>query len=39
MYIVYKLTNEVLRQGSYGKVCKCRYLYTNKEYAVKIIDK
>jgi MAP kinase interacting serine/threonine kinase len=36
---VYTLTNEVLGQGSYGKVCTCRNLYTNKEYAVKIIDK
>jgi hypothetical protein len=36
---VYTLTNEVLGEGSYGKVCTCRNIYTDKEYAVKIIDK
>ncbi len=36
---VYTLTNEVLGEGSYGKVCTCRNIYTGKEYAVKIIDK
>jgi len=36
---VYSLTGEVLGQGAYGKVWTCRNIYTNQEYAVKIIDK
>jgi MAP kinase interacting serine/threonine kinase len=36
---VYSLTGEVLGQGAYGKVWTCRNIYTNQEFAVKIIDK
>ena len=35
----YTLTGEVLGQGAYGKVWTCRNIYTNEEFAVKIIDK
>jgi MAP kinase interacting serine/threonine kinase len=36
---VYSLTGEVLGQGAYGKVWTCKNIYTNEEFAVKIIDK
>ena len=38
-YDLYKLTGEVLGEGSYGKVCTCVNIYTGIEYAVKIIEK
>ena len=36
---LYTLTGEVLGEGSYGKVCTCINIYTQLEYAVKIIEK
>jgi len=36
---LYKLTNEVLGQGSYGRVEGCTNVFSGKEYAVKIINK
>ncbi|XP_056331138.1 MAP kinase-interacting serine/threonine-protein kinase 2a [Danio aesculapii] len=36
---VYKLQNEVLGEGAYAVVQTCINLITNKEYAVKIIEK
>ena len=36
---LYKLTGEVLGEGSYGKVCTCVNIYTQIEYAVKMIEK
>lgn len=36
---VYKLQNEVLGEGAYAVVQSCINLITNKEYAVKIIEK
>ena len=36
---LYALTGEVLGEGSYGKVCTCVNIYTQLEYAVKIIEK
>ena len=36
---LYQLTGEVLGEGSYGKVCTCVNIYTQLEYAVKIIEK
>lgn len=36
---VYSLTGESLGRGAYGQVFACRNIYTNQEYAVKIIDK
>lgn len=36
---LYKLTGEVLGEGAYASVQTCRSLYTDLEYAVKIIDK
>lgn len=36
---LYKLTGEVLGEGAYASVQSCTSLYTDLEYAVKIIDK
>ncbi|KAG7514468.1 MAP kinase-interacting serine serine/threonine-protein kinase 2 [Solea senegalensis] len=36
---VYQLQEEVLGEGAYARVLTCVNLITNKEYAVKIIDK
>ena len=36
---LYRLTGEVLGEGSYGRVCTCINIYTQLEYAVKIIEK
>ncbi|XP_043289176.1 MAP kinase-interacting serine/threonine-protein kinase 1 isoform X2 [Venturia canescens] len=36
---LYKLTGEVLGEGAYASVQTCVSLYTDLEYAVKIIDK
>ena len=36
---LYKLKNEVLGQGSYGRVETCTNVFSGKEYAVKIINK
>ncbi|XP_059419802.1 MAP kinase-interacting serine/threonine-protein kinase 2-like isoform X2 [Carassius carassius] len=36
---VYKLRNEILGEGAYAVVHTCINLITNKEYAVKIIEK
>ncbi len=36
---LYVFTGEVLGEGSYGKVVTCKNVYTNLEYAVKIIEK
>jgi len=36
---LYRLNNDVLGQGSYGIVETCVNIYTNMEYAVKIINK
>jgi len=36
---LYKLKNEVLGQGSYGRVETCTNVYSGKDYAVKIINK
>lgn len=36
---LYRLTGEVLGEGAYASVQTCRSLYTDLEYAVKIIDK
>merc|ERR1719370_2401448 len=36
---LYRLTGEVLRQGAYAIVQTCVNIYTDVEYAVKIIDK
>ncbi|XP_077082083.1 MAP kinase-interacting serine/threonine-protein kinase 2a [Siphateles boraxobius] len=36
---VYKLQNEILGEGAYAVVQACINLITNKEYAVKIIEK
>uniref|UniRef100_A0A672N029 non-specific serine/threonine protein kinase n=1 Tax=Sinocyclocheilus grahami TaxID=75366 RepID=A0A672N029_SINGR len=36
---VYKLQNEILGEGAYAVVQTCINLVTNKEYAVKIIEK
>ena len=38
MTSVYKL-GEVLGQGSFGKVYKCRSTVTNQDYAIKIVTK
>jgi MAP kinase interacting serine/threonine kinase len=36
---LYRLTGEVLGQGAYATVQTCVNIYTEVEYAVKIIDK
>jgi len=36
---LYKLTGEVLGRGSCGSVQVCRSIYTDEEYAVKVIEK
>merc|ERR1712038_594273 len=36
---VYKLTGEVLGEGSYGRVETCLHIFNGQEYAVKIISK
>ena len=36
---LYRLTGEVLGQGAYASVQTCVNIYTEVEYAVKIIDK
>merc|ERR550519_2207306 len=36
---LYRLTGDVLGEGSYGRVCTCINIYTQLEYAVKIIEK
>jgi len=36
---IYRLTNEVLGRGAYASVETCVNIYTEVEYAVKIIDK
>ena len=36
---LYTLTGEVLGEGSYGRVSTCVNIYTQLEYAVKIIEK
>lgn len=36
---LYKLKNEVLGQGSYGRVETCTNVFSGKDYAVKIINK
>lgn len=36
---MYKLTGEVLGEGAYASVQTCVNMYTDQEYAVKIIDK
>merc|ERR1712131_487523 len=36
---LYTLTGEILGEGSYGRVCTCINIYTQIEYAVKIIEK
>lgn len=42
MYLVaelYKLTGEILGEGAYASVQTCVSIYTDLEYAVKVIDK
>lgn len=36
---LYKLTGEILGEGAYASVQTCVNIYTDQEYAVKIIDK
>ena len=36
---IYRLTGEVLGQGAYASVQTCVNIYSEVEYAVKIIDK
>jgi hypothetical protein len=36
---VYRLTGQILGEGSYGKVEGCQNIMTNAEYAVKLISK
>ena len=36
---LYRLTGEILGQGAYASVQTCVNIYTEVEYAVKIIDK
>ena len=36
---LYRLTGEILGQGAYASVQTCVNIYTDMEYAVKIIDK
>jgi MAP kinase interacting serine/threonine kinase len=36
---LYHLTNEILGQGAYASVRTCRNIWTDQEFAVKIIDK
>jgi len=36
---LYQLTGEILGQGAYASVRTCRNIWTDMEYAVKIIDK
>lgn len=36
---LYKLTGEVLGEGAYASVQTCINMYTDQEFAVKIIDK
>lgn len=36
---LYKLTGEILGEGAYASVQTCVNMYTDQEYAVKIIDK
>ena len=36
---LYHLTGEVLGQGAYASVRTCKDVWTDKEFAVKIIDK
>jgi serine/threonine protein kinase len=36
---MYHLTGEVLGQGAYASVRTCKDIWTDKEFAVKIIDK
>lgn len=36
---LYKLTGEVLGEGAYASVQTCMNIYTEREYAVKVIDK
>lgn len=36
---LYKLTGEILGEGAYASVQACVNIYTDQEYAVKIIDK
>lgn len=36
---LYKLTGEVLGEGAYASVQTCVNIYTEQEFAVKIIDK
>jgi len=36
---IYRLTGEVLGEGAYASVQTCRNMFTEVEYAVKIIDK
>ena len=38
-YDIYKLTGEVLGEGSYGVVQTCKSVFSGVEYAVKIIEK
>lgn len=36
---LYKLTGEILGEGAYASVQTCVNMYTDQEFAVKIIDK
>jgi len=36
---LYHMTNEILGQGAYASVRTCRNIWTDQEFAVKIIDK
>lgn len=36
---MYKLSGEILGEGAYASVQTCVNMYTDQEYAVKIIDK
>ena len=36
---LYKLSGEILGEGAYASVQTCVNMYTDQEYAVKIIDK
>ena len=36
---MYKLTGEILGEGAYASVQTCINMYTNMEFAVKIIEK
>lgn len=36
---LYKLTGEILGEGAYASVQTCVNIYTDLEYAVKVIDK